>query len=396
MLTNNSINTPALTTPGYLLIGTGTRPITGPIFGTNGIFVEFADDAIKISGSSILSGAPVDNYVAVGTGTSLTYVYVPTGQLLIGTGTRPVGAPLTAGTGIVITSSAGSITVATANSLGGTPIANYVAIGTGTSLTYVYIPTGQLLIGTGTSPIGAPLTAGTGIVITSSAGSITVATANSLGGTPIANYVAVGTGTSLTYVYVPTGQLLIGTGTRPVGARLIAGTNITITSSSGSITIGSSGGGNTGAINWAQSDLGAGTGHWAGLFLAVAMTWQYISNNQIAGAYRVRLAIILRNNNSSGGATGTIELQFTGTMPTPISSSNTVWGVVSGGVTSDGNFNSNAIQTLGGYVMIIGDGSEFVVWTTVPNASAGQVPVSNGNGMMANILFEYDTNIAPG
>ncbi len=182
MLTNNSINTPALTTPGYLLIGTGTRPITGPIFGTNGIFVEFADDAIKISGSSILSGAPVDNYVAVGTGTSLTYVYVPTGQLLIGTGTRPVGAPLTAGTGIVITSSAGSITVATANSLGGTPIANYVALGTGTSLTYAYIPTGQLLIGTGTRPVGAPLTAGTGLVITSSAGSITVASTTLPGG----------------------------------------------------------------------------------------------------------------------------------------------------------------------------------------------------------------------
>ncbi len=224
---------------GQVYIGNGTVPVAANL--TAGTNIAITNGVGSITISSTLSGTPIANYVTVGTGTSLTYVYVPTGQLLIGTGTRPLGAPLTAGTGIVITSSAGSITVATANSLGGTPIANYVAVGTGTSITYVYVPTGQLLIGTGTSPIGAPLTAGTGIVITSSAGSITVATANSLGGTPIANYVAVGTGTSLTYVYVPTGQLLIGTGTRPVGASLIAGTNITITSSAGSITIASSG-----------------------------------------------------------------------------------------------------------------------------------------------------------
>ncbi len=239
MPTNNSTNTPSLITPGYILIGTGTTPITGPISGTNGISVEFANNSIVISGADVLGGTPLDNYVAVGTGTALTYVYVGTGQLLIGTGTQPVGAPLTAGTGILISSSSGSITIAASNGiLGGTPIDNYVAVGTGTALTYVYVGTGQLLIGTGTQPVGAPLTAGTGILISSSSGSITIAASNSLlGGTPIDNYVAVGTGTALTYVYVGTGQLLIGTGTQPVGAPLTSGAGIGIYSTAGAISI---------------------------------------------------------------------------------------------------------------------------------------------------------------
>ena len=198
--------------------------------------IRWALSSLSIAGGGGVTNS-TPNYVAVGTGSALSYIRINSGEVLIGTEASPVSAPLSPGAGIGIYSSAGAISIYSTFA-GINSLADYVAVGTGTFLTYVFVPTGQLLIGTGTRPVGAPLTAGTGIQITSSSGSITITATNSgLGGTPLDNYVAVGTGTSLTYVYVGTGQLIIGTGTRPVGAPVLAGTGIQITSSSGSITI---------------------------------------------------------------------------------------------------------------------------------------------------------------
>ena len=339
---------------GQLLIGTGTRPVGAPVLAGTGIQITSSSGSITISASNdLLGGTPIDNYVAVGTGTALTYVYVGTGQLLIGTGTRPVGAPVLAGTGIQITSSSGSITISASNDLlGGTPIDNYVAVGTGTALTYVYVGTGQLLIGTGTRPVGAPVLAGTGIQITSSSGSITITATNSgLGGTPIDNYVAVGTGTNLTYVYVGTGQLIIGTGTRPVGAPVLAGTGIQITSSSGSITIATSSVGALGISRWVAISSGTtGTINYGyittsgtvGAALAISLPYgtaigSYFSvasaGSQSPNAWKISQTtsqvIQLGNQTTTTGTTGYLASSDLGDTVTMVSYDQNNWIVVS-------------------------------------------------------------------
>ena len=100
---------------------------------------------------------------------------------------------------------------------------------------------GALDIGNGTGFTRTTLTAGSGISVTNGSGSITVAAST----IPVANG---GTGQT-TYT---NGQLLIGntTGNTLTKATLTAGTGITITNGTGSISIAASGGGGGGFSSW--------------------------------------------------------------------------------------------------------------------------------------------------
>lgn len=129
---------------------------------------------------------------------------------------------------------------------------------------------GQLLIGNGTGYTLATLTAGTGVSITNGAGTITInapevgtvtavtATAplaSSGGNTPdisLTGTVAVANGGTGQSSYTD-GQLLIGnsTGNTLTKATLTAGSGISITNGSGSITVAATGGGSTTATAFA-------------------------------------------------------------------------------------------------------------------------------------------------
>ncbi len=54
-MTNNAMNIPYLDTFGYVLIGTGTRPVVGSILGDQGIVVTPTGTAIRIASTSSLT-----------------------------------------------------------------------------------------------------------------------------------------------------------------------------------------------------------------------------------------------------------------------------------------------------------------------------------------------------
>ncbi len=51
---NNAINIPYLDKFGYILIGTGTTPVIGPILGTMSVVVDSSGTAITVSSTSTL------------------------------------------------------------------------------------------------------------------------------------------------------------------------------------------------------------------------------------------------------------------------------------------------------------------------------------------------------
>jgi hypothetical protein len=114
-----------------------------------------------------------------GTGLSAT----PTnGQLLTGNGTGYTLSTLNGGPGVGITNNAGSITI-TATGTGFIASVNATSPlqSTGTQSITISLPSasnGQLLIGNGSGFSVGGLTAGTGVSITNSAGSITISTSN--------------------------------------------------------------------------------------------------------------------------------------------------------------------------------------------------------------------------
>ncbi len=145
-----------------------------------------------------------------GTGTSLT---PSNGQLLIGNGTGYALSTLTAGPGVAISNAAGSITItasgsglvssvsatsplqATAGSSVTISIASAIPVSLGGTGQTSAPTNGQLLIGNGSSFVLSTLTAGTGISVTNSSGSITIAASG--GGLPV---VTVTTSTAISAV----------------------------------------------------------------------------------------------------------------------------------------------------------------------------------------------------
>ena len=158
MTTNNAINLNSVGLAYY----SGTN-FTSPGLTTNGVVYGTA-------GNSILS-------TALGT----------TGQVLIGTGAAPIFSSSLTLTNLTITN------LTLVNPLpvgsGGTGSSSFIINGvvitgsTATSpLTSITLAAGQVVIGTGTSPIGNFLGAGSGITITTGAGTISISSSGSSGG----------------------------------------------------------------------------------------------------------------------------------------------------------------------------------------------------------------------
>lgn len=218
--------------------GAGTINATG-LF-VNGVAVGVSGgsvSSINASGGSTgmsFSGGPVTTTGTLTLGGTLNtgsggtgYTSYTNGQLLIGnSGTTLTAATLTAGSGITITNASGGITIAasggagTVTSVGGTGTVNGLSLSgtvttagnltlggtlSGVSLTtqvagtlsvgnggtgYTSFTNGQLLIGNGSGLTAATLTAGSGVSITNASGSITIAATGSGGSVTSASVVS--------------------------------------------------------------------------------------------------------------------------------------------------------------------------------------------------------------
>jgi len=258
-------------TSGNVLTSNGSGWASSPVVsslsaGLTGLTVSSSTGAVSLGGKLAVGYG--------GTGSSATPV---NGQILIGnTSTSGFSlATLTAGTGVTITNGAGSITIAasggsgtvtsvsgsggtTGLTLSGGPITtsgtltlggtlNIANGGTGLSTTP---SNGYLLIGNGTNYTSTTLTAGSGISITNGAGSITIAASGGSGTVTSVSLTAPGiftvtgspvtTSGTLAFSYATTplnGYLLIGNGSGYTPATLTAGTGVTVTNGSGSISL---------------------------------------------------------------------------------------------------------------------------------------------------------------
>lgn len=259
---------------GQLLIGSLTGPTPGYITAGSGISVTNGSGTITVSLQSplpIANGGTNsiaslnNNRVMISSGGAIVEAgAMGNGFLLIGSsGNVPSIAQLTAGSGISIANSSGSITIGLSAPVsianGGTnstaTLSNnrLMISSSGSIIEATGLTNGQLFIGnTGGAPSAASLTAGTNIAITPGAGSIsigltgTVAVAN--GGTnwsgPLANNrIMVSSGGSIREASaLGDGQLLIGsTGGAPAPGNITAGSNVSVTNGSNSITIAISG-----------------------------------------------------------------------------------------------------------------------------------------------------------
>ena len=139
-----------------------------------------------------LSGLTANSFVYPGTASALTSTTAATnGQLLIGsTGVAPVKTTLTAGAGVSVTNGAGSITIAntgvtsfSAGTTGLTPntatagvvtLAGTLSVANGGTGIVTVPANGQLLVGNGTNYTVATLGAGTGISTTTGSGTLTI------------------------------------------------------------------------------------------------------------------------------------------------------------------------------------------------------------------------------
>lgn len=256
-------------TSGQLLIGTAAGSLAkGTLTQGSGITITNGSGSITIAvGGTITSGTWQGTTIGTEYGGTGQTSY-SSGDVLIGTsGGSLAKGSLTQGSGITITNGSGSITIAVASTYaGGTLIATVGTISTGvwqgTAVGPGYGGTGQtsflngeLLIGnsTGNTLSKSTLTQGSGITITNGSGLITIAVASTYaGGTSISTIGTITTGTwqgsTIGTGYGGTGQtsysrgeLLIGTsGGSLAKGTLMAGSGITITNGSGSITVASS------------------------------------------------------------------------------------------------------------------------------------------------------------
>ena len=186
---------PSALTAGTLPVlagGTGTTTSTGSgstVLNTSPTLVTPTLGAASASSLALGSALTVANG---GTGLNSTPA---NGQLLIGNGTGFTETTLTQGTAITITNGSGSITIAnngvtafsggttglTPNTLttGAVTLAGTLAVGNGGTGITTTPTNGQIPIGNGTNYTAATLTAGTAISITNASGSVTVAGATS-------------------------------------------------------------------------------------------------------------------------------------------------------------------------------------------------------------------------
>lgn len=206
------------------------------LYPNSGGSIEFVGNLGSATASAGILNVPGTSVIATsGSGNTLTIEMTngSDGQVIIGGGAAPAWANITAGSGITITNGANSIQIASSSGQGvdsvpcdtgsAAPVAGVLNIygsnlintnGSGNTVTVALnkANNGYIPIGsTGNPTVMAPITAGSGITVTNASNSITIATT------------AVRT--------VPTGS---GTATPVAGALTIAGANLINTSASGS------------------------------------------------------------------------------------------------------------------------------------------------------------------
>jgi len=188
-------------TNGQLLVGsTSAPPVAATITAGTNIGVTNGAGSIGIgltgvvavaNGGTNSSTALNNNSIIVSSSGKLVEASALTnGQLLVGsTSAAPVAAALTAGTNVAVTNGAGSITVGLTGTVGvgnggtnsSTALNNNCLIVSSSNkiVEAAALTNGQLLIGsTSAAPVGAAITAGSGISVTNGAGSITITNTN--------------------------------------------------------------------------------------------------------------------------------------------------------------------------------------------------------------------------
>ena len=220
------------TTPSPTL---GTSPVVWTQFSGNATYS--AGTGLNLSGNQFSLMTPVAN---ANGGTGLNTASAANGQLLIGTGTGFALNSLTAGSNVTVTNGSGTITIAATGSV----------YSVGLALPSIFTVSGSPVTSTGTL---------TAVLATESANTV-FAAPNGSSGTPTfralvaADIPAISLTTGVTGVLPPAnggtgintsgatnGELLIGTGSGLALNTLTAGSNVTVTNGSGTITIAATG-----------------------------------------------------------------------------------------------------------------------------------------------------------
>lgn len=158
-------------------------------------------------------------------------------------------------------------------------------------------------------------------------------------------------------------------------------------------TSGGGGGGNStpGARTYHTALWSGMTGHWTGAVQSTTyMTIEYIKTTS---PYRVRVHTNLKNTSGSGEG-GSADLNLLGGssnpwLPAPINNTDTIiTGGVCGGGSGSTTFRTTPLSVVTGYVANFASGAGFTVYT---RSSPG---VTN-QAIVAQVMFEYDTNVAP-
>ncbi|MBF8264063.1 MAG: hypothetical protein HW387_1728 [Parachlamydiales bacterium] len=187
-------------TSGQLLIGSGTTPVAATLTAGPGISVANAAGAITITATSLASSLFVgdDGTTAAVVGGNL-YLLGSLQQGLITSGNKfdtivfSMQDWTTALKGVGVLATTAEATTGTSTSKVVTPQGLSTKLGTQTTYALPYstgattavgwigpLTSGQLLIGSGTTPAAATLTAGAGIIVTNAAGGITIHANNTL------------------------------------------------------------------------------------------------------------------------------------------------------------------------------------------------------------------------
>lgn len=286
-ITTNSggtgLNTPIGSVPnGNILIGSGGGYNVGPIIGGTNISVTNGPGTILINDTATASSY-INFPLATnsgGTGLNIPIGSVTAGQLLVGSGGGFALSNLQPGNNVTVNNQQGTITIGTTGLQPtiGIPLAINSG-GTGLSTVVGSVPNGALLIGSGGGWNVGQLAAGSNMSISSGAGTLSIAS------TVVYPLGVTSGGTGIGTI--PTsGQLLIGSGGGYSLSTLNPGTNVTVTSTDGTVTVNAPNAAAFGPSGQVQYSSG-GTGSFGS------------SPNFFWNATNNRLGI--KNNNPSGG-----------------------------------------------------------------------------------------------